>query len=383
MKLSTGYRPKKSRILTLEDIYRFLKEAPDNNFLAVKVAMIVGVFGACRRMELVDMSVDDIEYIEGKKFRSSYQTHITRSAVWLPPVENWGRNTEFPYGWEKAIDSKSRSYYINHQNKCTTYEPPDTCRYDVKPPEPRLVVLHRSPTIGFGFVAGSERPVLVRFVTEGGPSINKLLPGDEILSVNNEDVKEAPREHVIQLVRASESQVSLLVCQPAVTGCSGRKSTLLSAGKKAKLRSRPNRVRFAESVCVNGSPLFPPSAFSLGDLCVPPMANVLKVFLENGQTKSFKYDNSTTVQIAARPGAHKLRCLFRVTFVPISSAQLAQKDLNALDYLFMQCCNDVTQERFSPELQADVALRLAALHIHQHSLANNISPAKLTVKTVE
>ncbi|KAJ6639665.1 hypothetical protein Bhyg_12412 [Pseudolycoriella hygida] len=62
---STGYRPKKSRILTLEDIYRFLKEAPDNNFLAVKVAMIVGVFGACRRMELVDMSVDDIEYIEG------------------------------------------------------------------------------------------------------------------------------------------------------------------------------------------------------------------------------------------------------------------------------------------------------------------------------
>lgn len=41
-------------------------------------------------------------------------------------------------------------------------------------------------------------------------------------------------------------------------------------------------------------------------------------------------------QIAARPGAHKLRCLFRVTFVPVSSAQLAQKDLNALDYLFMQ-----------------------------------------------
>lgn len=38
------------------------------------------------------------------------------------------------------------------------------------------------------------------------------------------------------------------------------------------------------------------SAFSLGDICVPPMANVLKVFLENGQTKSFKYDATTTVQ---------------------------------------------------------------------------------------
>lgn len=92
---------------------------------------------------------------------------------------------------------------------------------------------------------------------------------------------------------------------------------------------------------------------------------------------------NNTEQIAARPGAHKLRCLFRITFVPVTTPELAEKDLNALDYLFMQCCNDVVQERFAPELQADVALRLAALHIHQHALANNISPSKLTVKTVE
>lgn len=88
-------------------------------------------------------------------------------------------------------------------------------------------------------------------------------------------------------------------------------------------------------------------------------------------------------QIAARPGAHKLRCLFRITFVPISAAELAQRDLHALDYLYMQCCNDVNQERFAPELQPELALRLAALHMHQHALANNFAPAKLTVKLVE
>lgn len=33
----------------------------------------------------------------------------------------------------------------------------------------------------------------------------------------------------------------------------------------------------------------------MGDLYVAPIANVLKVFLENGQTKSFKYDAWTTV----------------------------------------------------------------------------------------
>ncbi|KFB43510.1 AGAP003128-PA-like protein [Anopheles sinensis] len=355
------------------------------------------------------------------------QGHITRTAGWLPPIENWVQTNDLPYGWEKAIDQKGQPYYINHLNKTTTYEEPIRHHGNDSPPEPRVVILQRSPTLGFGFVAGSEKPVIVRFVTEGGPSVNKLEPGDQILAVNGEDVKDAPRDHVIQLVRNCETSVTLLVCQPQLYNAVGRKSTLLSAGKKAKLKSRPIRVRFAESVCVNGAPLFPPSAFSLGDLCVPPMANVLKVFLENGQTKSFKYDSTTTVQnvvtslrdklcltagehfslvvehvkslkrnkltlldpqetvarIAARPGAHKLRCLFRVTFVPVSAAGLAQKDLNALDYLFLQCCNDVTQERFAPELQPEVALRLAALHMHQHALANNISPAKLTVKTVE
>ncbi|KAH8311181.1 hypothetical protein KR044_004686 [Drosophila immigrans] len=386
----------------------------------------------------------------GKEGRLYYCNHLTQSSGWLPACEDWSKHEELTFGWERAIDSKGRSYYINHLNKTTTYETPECIRWDEHPPEPRLVLLLRSASLGFGFVAGSERPVIVRFVTEGGPSIGKLQPGDQILAVNGEDVKDAPRDHVIQLVRACDTQVSLLVCQPmAHCVMPGRKSTLLSAGKRAKLRTRPSRVRFAESVCVNGAPLFPPSAFSLGDICVPPMANVLKVFLENGQTKSFKYDATTTVQdvvsslldklclccgelfslvlehvkslkrnkltlldpqeslarvscsatllvqrleielftlflqIAARPGAHKLRCLFRITFVPISAAELAQRDLHALDYLYLQCCNDVNQERFAPELQPELALRLAALHMHQHALANNFAPAKLTVKLVE
>ena len=36
---------------------------------------------------------------------------------------------------------------------------------------------------------------------------------------------------------------------------SSRKSALLSAAKKAKLKCNPSRVRFAESVDINGSPL--------------------------------------------------------------------------------------------------------------------------------
>lgn len=148
-------------------------------------------------------------------------------------------------------------FHFSHLNKTSTYEAPESVKWDENPPEPRVVILQRSSTMGFGFVAGSERPVIVRFVTEDGPSMNKLLPGDQILAVNGEDVKDAPRDRVIQLVRACETQVTLLVCQPAHNITPGRKSTLLSAGKRAKLKTRPSRVRFAESVCVNGAPLFP------------------------------------------------------------------------------------------------------------------------------
>lgn len=86
----------------------------------------------------------------------------------------------------------------------------------------------------------------------------QLLPGDQIWSVNGEDVKNAPREHVITLVRACSNSVSLVVCQPPEQK-GARKSTLLSASKRARLKNKPSRVRFAESVCVNGAPLFPVS----------------------------------------------------------------------------------------------------------------------------
>jgi hypothetical protein len=51
-------------------------------------------------------------------------------------------------------------------------------------------------------------------------------------------------------------------------------------------------------------------------------------------------------QIASRPGSHNLRCLFRVTFVPEDAYELLRKDPLAFEYLYVQCCNDVVQERF-------------------------------------
>ena len=51
-------------------------------------------------------------------------------------------------------------------------------------------------------------------------------------------------------------------------------------------------------------------------------------------------------------------------------------------FSLFQCCNDVVQERYAPELKYDIALRLAALHIHQHAISNNMA-GKVTVKAIE
>ena len=52
----------------------------------------------------------------------------------------------------------------SHLNKTTTYEDPRKWG-TVEPeevPEPRAVTLERDADMGFGFVAGSEKPVIVR-----------------------------------------------------------------------------------------------------------------------------------------------------------------------------------------------------------------------------
>ncbi|KAK3099480.1 hypothetical protein FSP39_005085, partial [Pinctada imbricata] len=352
--------------------------------------------------------------------------HESQRSSWLPPTENWDPGPmALPYGWECGVDKKNnRPYFINHIERFTSQDDPRDDPDYVEPPKPREIELTRDPQKGFGFVAGSEKPVVVRFVTDGGPSVDRLLPGDQIIKINGEDVKKAPREYVIDLVRSCKQAITLTVCQP-YSDNSTKKSSLLTAAKKARLKNNPNRVRFAENVTVtmvNGAPLQSPSTH---ESYVPFMPNVLKVFLENGQTKSFKYDNKTTVkdvvqslveklnihcvkhfnlvlqntkssqpgrmtllqeqetlaEIAARPGARHFRCLFRVMYVPYDPYDLLKEDPVAFEYFYMQCCNDIVQERF-PELKGDTIFKLAALHIQQHAISNNNS-SKVNLKAIQ
>lgn len=59
--LKEGYEAKRSKIFTLSEINKFVKEAPDDKYLMLKVYAIIGFFGKCKREELFTMTVDNIE----------------------------------------------------------------------------------------------------------------------------------------------------------------------------------------------------------------------------------------------------------------------------------------------------------------------------------
>jgi len=80
----------------------------------------------------------------------------------------------------------------------------------------REILLIKDQNMGFGFIAGSEKPLVIRFVSPDGPGHNKLLNGDEILTINDEDVQFASRDYVINLIRNSSDQLKLIVKQPTV-----------------------------------------------------------------------------------------------------------------------------------------------------------------------
>ncbi|XP_061220409.1 FERM and PDZ domain-containing protein 4 isoform X2 [Neopsephotus bourkii] len=343
--------------------------------------------------------------------------HRNKSSAWPHSSGTWSLNQGTPYGWEMTANRDGRDYFINHMTQSATFEDPRIESCQITPPAPRKVEMRRDPVLGFGFVAGSEKPVVVRSVTPGGPSEGKLIPGDQIIMINDEPVSTAPRERVIDLVRSCKESILLTVVQPYPSP----KSAFISAAKKARLKSNPVKVRFSEEVIINGQ-----VSETVKDNSLLFMPNVLKVYLENGQTKSFRFDCSTSIkdviltlqeklsikciehfslmleqriegsgtkllllheqetltQVTQRPSSHKMRCLFRISFVPKDPIDLLRRDPVAFEYLYVQSCNDVVQERFGPELKYDIALRLAALQMYIATVTTK-QTQKISLKYIE
>ncbi|NXF40307.1 FRPD1 protein, partial [Nyctibius bracteatus] len=269
------------------------------------------------------------------------------------------------------------------------------------------LVLHH-----YGFEICPDLPLTIASVTAGSTAEGKLQPGDQLLLINSTAVDNVSVERAADIIREAGDELLLTVLRCTL---GGPKSSFLTAEKRARLKTNPVKVRFAEEVLVNGHT----QGNSL--LCMP---NVLKVYLENGQTKAFRFETSTTVKdivltlkeklsirsiahfalaleeqynvakihllheeeliekVVQKRESHDYRCLFRVCFVPKDPLDLLQEDPVAFEYLYLQSCSDVLQERFAVEMKCSVALCLAALHIQERIYAC-AHPQKVSLKYIE
>ncbi|NXD45795.1 FRPD1 protein, partial [Copsychus sechellarum] len=289
----------------------------------------------------------------------------------------------------------------------------------------------------YGFEICPGLPLTIASVTAGVTAEGKLQPGDQLLAINSSTVDSATVERAASIIRWAGGTggtrghrgrrpglTACPLCRDAgdelvltVLRCSsgGPKSSFLTEEKRARLKTNPVKVRFAEEVLLNGHSQGSSLLF---------MPNVLKVYLENGQTKAFRFERSTTVkdivltlqeklsirsiahfalvleeqynlakihllheeeliaQVVQKRDSHDYRCLFRVCFVPKDPLDLLQEDPVAFEYLYLQSCSDVLQERFAVEMKCSVALRLAALHI-QERLCTCAQPHKVSLKYID
>jgi integrase len=58
---NAGYKPKKTKILSKQQVDNFLHNAPNEKYLATKVILILGVTGGCRCDEITSLTMGDIE----------------------------------------------------------------------------------------------------------------------------------------------------------------------------------------------------------------------------------------------------------------------------------------------------------------------------------
>ncbi|TDH16410.1 hypothetical protein EPR50_G00020490 [Perca flavescens] len=315
----------------------------------------------------------------------------------------------------RSRDLGSRSHSLSRERIAVDGKSAESSGSDQRNYPFRFTVqIQRDPNLNsHGLTLSIQTPILVQEVTPGGPADGRLVPGDQLVKINNIAVDDLTPEQAAEIIRECQDTLTMTVLRTML----GPKSSFITPEKRAKLRSNPVKVHFAEEVEVNGH--------SQGNslLFLP---NVLKVYLENGQTKAFKFDSSTTVkdivmtlkeklslsriehfslvlekqhsitillllheeeqiqQVVQKREAHDYRCLFRVCFMPKPLQTLLQQDPNAFEYLYLQGVNDVLQERFAIEMRCNTALRLAALHIQERLASCGQSPKtnlKMITKT--
>ncbi|RZC37261.1 Phage integrase domain containing protein [Asbolus verrucosus] len=123
---SVGHRPKKSKVFTLEELERFLETASDDEYLLLKVVLIVRVFGGWRIGKLVSMLVDDVDdrgsvivvEIPDRKTHKPRTFTIINGSNTVHAIDVFRK-----YRMLRSENIPHKRLFINYRNKKCTVQP--------------------------------------------------------------------------------------------------------------------------------------------------------------------------------------------------------------------------------------------------------------------
>lgn len=115
------YKPKKSSILSMDNVEQFLKEAPDNMYLFMKVVLIFGVNGACRTSELCNLMVHDVQDNGSFAIINLRNTKTKKDRIFTVAEECNGYAFYKKYAALRPSEMKHDRFFLYYKNnKCTS-----------------------------------------------------------------------------------------------------------------------------------------------------------------------------------------------------------------------------------------------------------------------
>lgn len=119
-KKMVGYRPKKSKILSADQVENFLAAAPDETYLLIKVATIIGIAGACRREELTNLLIENVK-MEQNLILIKIPDNKTHSSRTFAITGEKNLSIIRKYIALRSKNTPHNRFFVNYQNKqCTT-----------------------------------------------------------------------------------------------------------------------------------------------------------------------------------------------------------------------------------------------------------------------
>ncbi|KAK4882876.1 hypothetical protein RN001_006195 [Aquatica leii] len=118
-RISKNYVPKKSKVLEFKHIEKFLVEANDDRYLAMKNALIIGYSGACRREELMLLSIKDIEFKMDSIIVSIPKTKNNVPRVFVITELTWIHLIKTYYQLRPAHTPHDRYFLTYREGKCS------------------------------------------------------------------------------------------------------------------------------------------------------------------------------------------------------------------------------------------------------------------------